>query len=827
MKIKANFLIWLLVPLLLVGCGAAEEAGGPAPEPDLTPPRIVSFFPPQGAILEPDRVVVQIRFSEAVKDAGLAQFLSVTRDGGQTVAGTWQYDADTFTATFQPDQPFTLDTVVTVTVGSGVADLAGNPLEAGKSWTFGTTRTYALSIRPHGIGAPGGISLTVRDVESGQTITIQSANTQAFPERIREGSPYRLTIEQTTLPDGTELACAIQNPVGTLSADTEVDLYCSPVVPLYPGNGARWNDYVLADGSDTFNASDTACNANPFDACLHGGELRRFPLPSGITDCTDVTIEEQLGAFDWVCRVTADGAVEVVSTGLAEGKGLRDLLDFDRIAWRVNRVRIFQGGAQVADSGEGIWWANPVRRPASVILSEGGTVYLVDAATTPRHFRLYDHVGTALVTAPGVALRPISGNEAVLVSNGGRLWLEVDVDGAGTADPAIHLDNAWRVVLQDVTVAGAAGHGVRIDRSATNPGAAHLLRNVVTHDNGGDGLRLRADQVTLEGLASHGNGGNGLSLSQARDNRIDGLRAAANGGHGLHLDRAHGNLIQHATLYANAGHGLSLEGAQDNRIQGLISAANGGDGIEFIVWNNTTRSAYNLLRQITSAWNVGRGLAFAAFDGGGTQAGDNQILGLAAAGNGGVGLDAGVGNETFAESRVDTCAGTCPAGVTGGLDASTAFVGPVDSDTTNDGDANGQAYANFLTDWIGFDNDYRLWGKAAGANDYSPIAGQCGSTDLCQIYDLSLRADDTQLKDALTLPSGDDTITHTWGDGNDSTFLAHALELDGDGLCEDGELCLYTPNIGAYPGHGPLINQPFTDGVISGVTLKAHQDNGR
>ena len=822
MKIKTNLLAWLLVSLVLAGCGAAQDAGGPAPEPDLTPPRIESFSPPQGAILEPDQVVIRIRFSEAVDQAALAQYLSVTRNG-QPVAGTWQYDPDTFTATFQPDQPFPLDADITVTVQSGLTDLAGNPLEAGKSWSFGTIRTYALSVRPHGIDVAG-ITLTVREAESDQTVTIQNASPQTFPEHIRQGSPYRLTIEQTTLPDGTELACAIQSPVGTLDADTTVDLYCSPVVPLYSQNGARWNDYVLADGTDAFDASDAPCNANPYEACLHGGELRRFRLPATITDCTDITAEDDLGAFGWTCRVTADG-VQVVSTGLAEGKGLRDLLDFDQTAWRVNRVRVFQGGNQVADSGEGIWWDNPVRRPDSTILSEDGAVYLVDADTTPRQFRLYTRVGTALVTAPGTTLRPTGTEPVVLAQNGGRLWLEVDVDGAGRANPAVHLDNPWRVVLHRVTVTGADGQGIRINRPTTNPGAAHLLRDVVTHGNGGDGIRLSADQVTVEGLASYGNGGHGLTLTLAENNRIHGLRAAANGQHGLYLNRAHGNLIQHAALYANAGDGLNLEGAQDNRIQDVVSAANGGDGIALVAWDGT-RSAYNLLRQITSAWNVGRGLAFATFADGSTQAGDNQILGLAAAGNGGAGVTQGTGNETFAETRADTCDGACPAGITNGLDAATAFVGPVDGDTTNGDDVDGQAYANVLTDWTAFDHDYRLWGKAAAPNDTAPVAGRCGPLDLCQIYDLSLRAGDAQLKDALALPTGDDTVTHTWSNG-DSTFLAHALEVGGDGLCEDGELCLYTPNIGAYPGHGPLVTQPFTDGVISGVTLEAHQDNGR
>jgi hypothetical protein len=50
---------------------------------------------------------------------------------------------------------------------------------------------------------------------------------------------------------------------------------------------------------------------------------------------------------------------------------------------------------------------------------------------------------------------------------------------------------------------------------------------------------------------------------------------------------------------------------------------------------------------------------------------------------------------------------------------------------------------------------------------------------------------------------------------------------DDDGLCESGEACLYTPNFGAYQGHGSLETCTFTGGTITGVTMYGYSTNGR
>jgi hypothetical protein len=75
--------------------------------------------------------------------------------------------------------------------------------------------------------------------------------------------------------------------------------------------------------------------------------------------------------------------------------------------------------------------------------------------------------------------------------------------------------------------------------------------------------------------------------------------------------------------------------------------------------------------------------------------------------------------------------------------------------------------------------------------------------------------------------AGNKTLTHV----NTTIYMKNAIEIDGDGdgdgLCESNETCLYTPNFGAYQGHGTFGQCTFTDGIISGVKMFGYETNGR
>ena len=58
------------------------------------------------------------------------------------------------------------------------------------------------------------------------------------------------------------------------------------------------------------------------------------------------------------------------------------------------------------------------------------------------------------------------------------------------------------------------------------------------------------------------------------------------------------------------------------------------------------------------------------------------------------------------------------------------------------------------------------------------------------------------------------------------------LSSDGigneNGLCESNETCLMTPNIGAYQGHGELVDAgTYSDSDLTNITLVRYAENGR
>jgi len=169
-----------------------------------------------------------------------------------------------------------------------------------------------------------------------------------------------------------------------------------------------------------------------------------------------------------------------------------------------------------------------------------------------------------------------------------------------------------------------------------------------------------------------------------------------------------------------------------------------------------------------------------------------------------------------------------------GISLAASFVGKASSDTVNADGASGTFPYNSITDWTDFENVFRGWGTDGSAFPNINNIGPCAGGDTCRIWDWSLASADAVVRNVVTLPTGNDTITHTWSDASTTTFLRNAVEIMGDGigdengLCGSNETCLFTPNIGSYQGHGNLVSAgAFTDGAIAGVTLMQYETNGR
>ena len=88
------------------------------------------------------------------------------------------------------------------------------------------------------------------------------------------------------------------------------------------------------------------------------------------------------------------------------------------------------------------------------------------------------------------------------------------------------------------------------------------------------------------------------------------------------------------------------------------------------------------------------------------------------------------------------------------------------------------------------------------------------------------------LLNVLGVPSSANSLTHTWSDNSATTFLANAVEIMDDGvgndnaLCEGGEDCIDTPNIGSYQGHGELVLTDTFTFQSQNVNIYAYTING-
>jgi hypothetical protein len=141
-----------------------------------------------------------------------------------------------------------------------------------------------------------------------------------------------------------------------------------------------------------------------------------------------------------------------------------------------------------------------------------------------------------------------------------------------------------------------------------------------------------------------------------------------------------------------------------------------------------------------------------------------------------------------------------------------------------------------ITDWSLFENPFRTWGLAGSASVFNPLNfGVCTSGN-CQLYDFRLAPSDTLLRNAygawtnngtcpasLNPATASNVLTNTDGD----VFFLAAWELlspwdnpsgDYDGLCEGGETCIFTPNLGSYQGMGDVLSStPCTTGTGNGI----------
>ena len=648
--------------------------------------------------------------------------------------------------------------------------------------------------------------------------------------------------------------------------------------PLYTANGASWNDYVINNGLNRLSASDTACSATTsgpgYNACIHGGEYRIVPVP-GETSCAGLTATDSLDAFKWTCD-DSTGAAEMISTGLKDGKNLSDLIDFDNAAWLPNYIIVNDGSGDFFASPRTIWWDNSIvvdNDGGTLPFGAGGTIYIV--TVDPNATYTFGASNQGLVVQPGVTLTGTVATAETLVAATSKnfLWLEGTLDGNGEDTYGMHLQTVRFSVVRGANINNTSRSGIRVSQWRNNS-----INNISVANNTTYGIEaVTSFYSSFSDISSSNNGTAGVYLNSSTFNHLNKINGTNNGSRGIMFQFSHSNVLTDITIANNSSLGsdnfsstnnifVNVTTAQNNTGLWTTNASGYNSIINVAFVNNRVSGLFfltgqdnNLMSNLAIAHS---GLSYGIYSDG---AANNVYTGLLKIGNNGGAVAPG---NCFIAGGPDpglfdiTCTNQGPisdATLTTGVSLATTFVGKVTvDDSANASDVNGKVTTfpvdPSTVDWTSFDNRYRGWGN--DGNDF-PEAGnwQNWTTGTGRIWDWSLKSSDAVIRNVHTVPNGNNTLEHPWlGTAADqvacdalmpgstfiaandcrTTYLNHATEILNDdignenGLCESNEDCLFTPNIGAYQGHGNLISAGSigSGGTIENVILWKYDSNG-
>jgi hypothetical protein len=395
--------------------------------------------------------------------------------------------------------------------------------------------------------------------------------------------------------------------------------------------------------------------------------------------------------------------------------------------------------------------------------------------------------------------------------------------------------------FNDLTTVDASGfwYGILLSSGA----ADNLMVDLAVAASVQSGITLSAsDRNVLYRVATSNNGIDGVSFQFSHQNTLLSVLAASNRGNGIELNGSKDNRIVHPTVVRNTFWGIWAQGASDaNVILGAAVHDNPAGGVRF------TDSSGNLVGDATIADNPNGGL----YSEGTSQ---NRYTGLLRLGNFPSPDCSVVGGAPLPGFDPVTCQPSDPEGVLEtGISLAASWVSAIYvDDAVNVSDADGWTWITQMDDlafdWTHFEQRHRVWSRSV-----PPLAGALGCSlsgyrdqAACttnggtwagdaRIVDWTPRLGDFVAREVFGVPTPLDDRSHAWVyDPTPSSFLLHASERigdlagDDDGLCEAGERCLTSPNVGAYQGHGVYTYDGTYDiGTVGSVSLYFWSINGR
>lgn len=760
---------------------------------------------------------------------------------------------------------FTLTTDGTYTFYYTIADPAGNTLACnttGLSYTLDATAPTNPGIAINS----GDTTTNFRTV----TLTLSATETLSLPMQMcvaedtncstcswatfAAAKSVNLSTGSGTKTVSAKYRDAAGNTTACVSAS--ININALSVGPKYIA-APNWNDYVKA--ANTTTACDGSETSNT--ACIHGGEARR--VITSRSSCTSLSMTDTLGAFDWTCSVVSGAAV--FDSTLKVGKGLKDLVS--ATAWNNNSVSLTYT-IYTTTSTPAQWWTNTVQALPSnssstaSTLASASTVYtLSSSAQTSGYVIAADNI--ALVALGGATLSWNAGAAGVaencysdvgsigspdlrcIVYAGMQkfLWIEGAFNGGATNLPNydILLNMVTLSKVNQVYVTNAASAGLKLYLNSSY----NIVTQVRAANNITAGVQIDSSASnSLNQINVANNTSYGLRFLYASNNSATQVYANSNGNAGVYIEAGDSNILGGVTANNNGANGLYLLNSNHNIISNLV-ASNNVRGIY------NTLSNYNTFSQIAATDNTtGILLSTSSYN----KFTGNLIVGNATNCTVSGGTAAGLVNSTctdtgtlgssgyptnFASNALLMVSATTP------LTSVNSFIGKATADSANTSALGGTATYSSALDWINYANISRNWGKDGGTFPASTNQGRC-STGTCRIWDWSLSVFDTFLlnvsgnastaNDPNSLgacPTQIDGTVYITDQSSTYTFLTNAIEINDDktgnnnGLCESNEACIYTPNFGAYQGHGTLQSCIFNDAKVSGVKMYWYSTNGR
>ncbi|MCW7470948.1 hypothetical protein [Leptospira kanakyensis] len=660
-----------------------------------------------------------------------------------------------------------------------------------------------------------------------------------------------------------------------------VDLQLSPIKHLYEGR-TQLLDYIKNDGISAINASNTSCTGaelGGYSACLHAGLMLSVEGSGGIfnsNSCDGYFAEDNTGTLQFTCFERIGGGLVFVATSIKPGKYLGDLVivDNENYKFRPLSVLVFHTNQLVGKTQFANTWTNQILSYplAGGTLNSPGTLYLLDQPTAS--------LGSSDIQShrTGILYRSNTGLSLAAASpffrfSGNFQYLEGEFGSLSNFNPLVSITETNRFMWSPNLFATVGGATFSVQ------GSQGLYQSIrVSTENSGNVVSLTSAGISVGSFIQN----NTFSSLTAGD--IDGSAInISSGGTNNHIWN---NSFLDTVIYSSTDEGVTISTASSN-IGGIVLK-------DMVVANsstNATISAFETLPAKISGLTISNQILVNMVSGIGLISSGSsdfkmilESIGIFRASNyaienssvnnhyltGNLRFSGSLSNNILSGTNVGFTVNGLPAGSSdynfaNNVPYENSFVGFIfQDDTSNPNDDSG-----FITTYLRnasymkFQNTYRSFTNYDVSGVFTDsVKGICSSN--CRIFDWSLKKSDPYFRNTNVCPDPSRPLLHTVGGvaasesdcqnlvrgshylGSNVCGIYHlrnAREIIGDakgnenGLCESNEECLFTPNLGAYQGHGILRKAysiapfhcgdiPKRDGNLSQIRLFGFEENG-